>query len=175
MDDSAIPPEESPEVESERADYESLPELHNLDVPCPVSESGLAARPSHLPVIVMGIALTAAAIAIGFLWADHNRLQAKIDQLRHPAVVVAPPELAVVSATYGSGQQFADVTVRARDVLTHPESDFYAHPNWLGADPTPGWNKQLIVTYEYKGQRHIFTTGEGGKVNTEMLRTAATP
>ena len=50
-----------------------------------------------------------------------------------------------------------------------PDVEFAAHPKWLGADPTPGWNKALVIVYEVKGRRHIFTTGEGGKVSVYSL------
>jgi hypothetical protein len=82
-------------------------------------------------------------------------------------------ELLIISATYGSGTHYADVTSRVNDLLRQPGVDFYARPQWLEADPTPGWNKALVIVYEFKGQRHIFTTGEGGRVNvTDLLKEA---
>lgn len=87
-----------------------------------------------------------------------------------PAAVPAPaPPLLVISAVYGSGVKFADVTCRVDQLLHQPDSEFFARPEWLNADPTPGWNKALIITYEYKDRRHTFTTGEGGKVNLQLL------
>jgi hypothetical protein len=75
----------------------------------------------------------------------------------------------VISAAYGSGTSFADVTYRVNDLLHQPSVEFFARPEWLNADPTPGWNKALVIVYEFKGRRHIFTTGEGGKVSVEQL------
>ena len=77
----------------------------------------------------------------------------------------------IISATYGSGTHYADVTTRVNYWLRQPDAEFYARPEWLKADPTPGWNKALVIVYECKGQRHIFTTGEGGKVNMAELRS----
>ena len=54
-------------------------------------------------------------------------------------------------------------------MLHEPSVEFYARPEWLHADPTPGWNKELVIVYEFKGRRHIFMTGEGGKVSAEEL------
>jgi hypothetical protein len=39
----------------------------------------------------------------------------------------------------------------------------------LEADPTPGWNKALVVVYEFKGRRHTFSCGEGARVSAEIL------
>lgn len=78
-------------------------------------------------------------------------------------------KLLVISAVYGSGDKFADVTYRVNDLLRDPETVFWARPQWLGADPTPGWNKALVIVYEHDGRRKVFTTGEGGEVSVERL------
>jgi hypothetical protein len=75
----------------------------------------------------------------------------------------------IVSATYGSGTHFADVTERVDELIHQPDVEFFARPEWLHADPTPGWNKALTIVYEFKGRRHVFTAGEGGKVSVDLL------
>ena len=55
------------------------------------------------------------------------------------------------------------------DLLHQPSVEFFARPGWLQVDPTPGWNKALVIVYEYNGRRRIFTTGEGGRVNANLL------
>ena len=86
------------------------------------------------------------------------------------AVSSTADELLVISAVYGSGISFADVTNRVDPELLHqPNVEFFARPEWLHADPTPGWNKALVIVYEINGHRHIFTAGEGGKVSEEQL------
>ncbi|HEY1683802.1 MAG TPA: hypothetical protein VGG19_03485 [Tepidisphaeraceae bacterium] len=89
---------------------------------------------------------------------------------------VSPPpmprhtnDVILISAVYGSGVKFADVTARVDLLLHRPNSAFYAHPEWLGTDPTPGWNKVLVIVYELQGRRRLFTAGEGGKVSQELL------
>jgi len=77
--------------------------------------------------------------------------------------------LIIFAATYGSGTHFADVTSRVKDLLNEPGLDIYATPQMLWADPSPGWNKALVIIYEFKSKRHVFTTGEGGRVNLAML------
>ena len=89
---------------------------------------------------------------------------------RPPATVESPgANLLVISAVYGSGIHFADVTYRVNDLLHQPEVEFFARPEWLHIDPIPGWNKTLVIVYEHKGQRRIFTSGEGGRVNIDIL------
>jgi hypothetical protein len=85
----------------------------------------------------------------------------------------AAANLLIISAVYGSGAKFDDVTYRVNDLVHQPEVEFFARPEWLVADPTPGWNKALVIVYEFKGQRHTFTTGEGGRVSAEILIEAA--
>ena len=90
----------------------------------------------------------------------------------HPPLPRPPSpanDILIISATYGSGTDFADVTSRVADSLRQPDAELFAQPDSLGADPTPGWNKALVIVYVFKGQRHIFTTGEGGKVSRAVL------
>lgn len=94
----------------------------------------------------------------------------------HRFLMVAPSpaaDLLVISATYGSGTNFSDVTYRVNDLLRQSDGEFFARPEWLSADPTPGWNKALVIVYEVKGQRHTFATGEGGQVSVALLLAAA--
>jgi hypothetical protein len=78
-------------------------------------------------------------------------------------------DLLLISAVYGSGTRYADVTYRVNDLIHQPAVEFHARPDWLQADPTPGWNKALVIVYEVRGRRRTFTTGEGGRVSAEIL------
>ncbi|MGC9943637.1 MAG: hypothetical protein ABSE48_17565 [Verrucomicrobiota bacterium] len=66
---------------------------------------------------------------------------------------------------FGSGANFTEVTYRANDLIHQPHVQIFARPEWLHADPTPDWNKALVITYEFKGRRETLTTGEGGTVS----------
>jgi hypothetical protein len=95
-----------------------------------------------------------------------------VTQRRHvpPTAAHLPSEkILVISAVYGSGTNFADVTYRVNELLHQPSVEFFARPEWLHADPTPNWNKALVIVFETNGERRIFTTGEGGKVSVEQL------
>jgi hypothetical protein len=81
--------------------------------------------------------------------------------------------LAILSATYGIGTNFVDVTDRVVDSLGRPHGVAAANPDSLGADPLPGWNKALVIVYEHQRRRCLFTTGEGGKVTVPALLEAA--
>lgn len=85
----------------------------------------------------------------------------------------APPTgripVKLISAVYGSGTSFTDVTDRVKSYLDEPGARFYANPHWLGADPTPGWNKALIIVHEIGGKRRTFTAGENGEVTAALV------
>jgi hypothetical protein len=84
-----------------------------------------------------------------------------------PAPKRVPVKL--ISAVYGSGTSFTDVTDRVKSFLDEPGARFYANPPWLGADPTPGWNKALIIVHEINDKRRTFTVGENGEVSAELV------
>jgi hypothetical protein len=84
----------------------------------------------------------------------------------------SPRKLQIISAVYGSGTHFADVSARVND-LVQQTAGFDARPEWLKADPTPGWNKQLMIVYEVSGHRHVFTANEGDRISATILLTAA--
>jgi hypothetical protein len=90
-----------------------------------------------------------------------------------PANELQAAGVVIISATYGSGTNFVDVTGRVNELLGHPHANFFVHPQSLGDDPTPGWNKTLVIVYEFKRQRHILTTGEGDRVSVADLLHAA--
>ena len=75
----------------------------------------------------------------------------------------------LISAVYGSGTAFTEVTDRVKALLDEPGAIFQANPNWLGADPTPGWNKALIIVHTVNDQRRTFTVGENGEVSAALL------
>lgn len=91
----------------------------------------------------------------------------------HAAAQLPASELLIISALYGSGTKFADVTHRVDELLRKPGAEFFARPQWLHADPTPGWNKRLVIVYKFNGQRRTFQTGEGGRVSRDRLLGAA--
>ena len=131
---------------------------------------------SKTTILIFGIIF---AIVV-FLGIQNYLLRTKLSQWQSTSqatqtssVPLSQPEgLKVISAVYGSGQHFSDVTDRVLDILSRPDYEFYARPEWLKTDPSPGWNKELVITFEYHGARHIFFTGEGGKVNEVLLLDA---
>lgn len=115
-----------------------------------------------LPLFCLGLVLTAGCAT------THDSKPATTD--------TAATNVVIISATYGSGVDYADVTQRVDGLLRLPQMKFFARPEWLDADPTPGWNKALVILYEFQGKRHIFSTGEGGKVSmTQLIDNANAP
>jgi hypothetical protein len=78
-------------------------------------------------------------------------------------------ELIIISAVYGSGSHFTDVTERVQKRLHTNDSEFYVNPEWLKADPIPGWNKELIITYKYASQRETYNAGENARITYKIL------
>ncbi len=76
----------------------------------------------------------------------------------------------IVSATWGTGDIFIDVTARVRRVLAAPEQDFPVNPEWLGHDPVVGYTKVLVTVFQYAGQRYILSLDEGAQIGVGRLR-----
>lgn len=70
----------------------------------------------------------------------------------------------ILSATYGSGGGHADVTARVKEKLELKRENLVARPQDLGADPTPGWNKQLNIVYTKDGRQRMRSYGENSSV-----------
>jgi len=87
-----------------------------------------------------------------------------------PWVSVSVEGLHVVSAVWGSGTQFTDVTDRVKDALDQPDADFPVTPGWLKSDPSVGWKKALIVILELRGKRFIFTSPENAEFGVRTLK-----
>ena len=81
-------------------------------------------------------------------------------------------QVQVVSAFYGEYTNFADVSYRIRDLI-HLDTGFQVQPSFLQADPFVGYHKVLVIVYDVKGQRHIFTAYENDTVSTKTLLEAA--
>jgi hypothetical protein len=113
------------------------------------------------------------AIGVGMALVAGCASQSKVPKPPAPATISSrSDDLLVVSAVYGSDIYFADVTRRVDDLLHDRDGAFMASAEWLRADPMPGWNKALVIVYEFKGRRQMFTAGEGHKVSLEQLKLA---
>jgi hypothetical protein len=87
----------------------------------------------------------------------------------NPAPAPERTPVKLISAVYGSGTSFTDVTVRVKFYLDEPGARFYANLNWLGADPTPGWNKTLIIVHGVDKKRRTTSVGEYGGVSRQWV------
>jgi len=82
-------------------------------------------------------------------------------------------DLKIVSAVYGSGKTFVDVTQRVDYLLNHSPKGFVARPARMLVDPTPDTTMSLVIVYQYKGQQHTVTKGQRGRVTIQLLQDAA--
>ncbi|MCP5558131.1 MAG: hypothetical protein H7A55_10300 [Verrucomicrobiaceae bacterium] len=90
-----------------------------------------------------------------------------------PAPKPTAVKLSVVSAVYGAGNSFSDVTDRVQAILKEPGAVFAAKPHWLGAEPVTDGNRTLIVVHLIGAKRYVFTVGEGGAVSADLLAQSA--
>ena len=160
---------------------------------CPVCQQAVvvpsapaSAAPPVVPVPPQAASSPAIRRGAPVLAAAQPPVRAKSRTLRNVLVIAAAAlvlagliagyffrgNLRIISAVYGTGSNFADVSLQVGN-LVQKKSEFSAQPGSLKADPSPGWNKTLIIVYEVRGQRHIYTTGEGGKVSAVILLKAA--
>jgi len=95
----------------------------------------------------------------------------KLPMPDEPAPDPAPlRDVEMVSAVYGAGGQFADVSAELRRLLSEPGAAFPAKPYWLGADPAPGACKSLVMVTQSRGVRRVTAVAEGDQVCAELLR-----
>jgi hypothetical protein len=78
----------------------------------------------------------------------------------------------IISAVYGVSTNFVDVSAQVENMVDL-KMEFKVQPGFLQTDPSPGWNKTLVVLYEFRGRRHVLTAGEGKSVSTSILEQAA--
>lgn len=105
------------------------------------SEFGLA-PPDVLPQHD-GLGLAVGASRFEFF----SMVAVEIDE-RRPQV--KPSAIKIVSADWGGGQNWSNVTARVAE-LESAHLEIRANSGTLGADPTPGWRKHLHVTYTKDG------------------------
>ena len=74
----------------------------------------------------------------------------------------------LVSASFGRGKKWADVTDAVRGLL-EATGAVRANPDTLGADPDPGWRKRLEIVYTLDGERHSVMIDEDGEIRVEGL------
>jgi hypothetical protein len=91
-----------------------------------------------------------------------------------PTAPASTGEPRILAAYFGTGGTFADVTARVAELIQTEPGGFGTTGDVLGADPFPNLRKEFMVVYEYGGQRHAFTTYDGGPCGREILaRNAA--
>lgn len=87
-------------------------------------------------------------------------------------VVTAPPAqaqagnapvLKIISARWGGGNNWKDVTERAQEAYAKNALTWvWATTDYLKADPTPGWRKKLEIQYEIDNKPYKASIDEGG-------------
>ncbi|HEY2585546.1 MAG TPA: hypothetical protein VGI81_07275 [Tepidisphaeraceae bacterium] len=74
----------------------------------------------------------------------------------------------IVSASFGTGTNWADVTEQVKR-LAESSDAVRANPDTLGADPSPGWRKQLEIVYIQDGRRRTVMINEDSEIRVQGL------
>jgi S1-C subfamily serine protease len=89
------------------------------------------------------------------------------DPPAHPPAV-SHSRIVILSARWGGGRNWSDVTEKVKD-LFNKQLGFFANPDTLGADPTPGWRKHLEITYAKDGEKKKLNVDEDKNVDPIAL------
>lgn len=73
--------------------------------------------------------------------------------------------LQITSARWGSGSRYRDVAPRLQGMVRNNRLSVKVTPENMGADPTPGVSKTLIVVYRWQGRQQNVTKVEGEMLN----------
>lgn len=87
---------------------------------------------------------------------------------RAPPANPRTPRIVIISARWGGGRRWADVTDKVRQLFAD-DMLFYANPPTLGVDPTPGWRKRLEITYIRDGERKKLILDEDKRLDPLQL------
>ncbi|MBP7864392.1 MAG: DUF3395 domain-containing protein [Acidobacteria bacterium] len=68
--------------------------------------------------------------------------------------------LEILDADYGWGRNWRDVTRILRDRVYRDRLEIYVSNRNLGGDPAPGKDKELRVTYRYRGRQYTISASE---------------
>jgi hypothetical protein len=74
-------------------------------------------------------------------------------------------QLQISSARWGSGSRYQNVTSRLQGMVRNNRLSVKVTPQNMGADPTPGVSKTLIVVYRWQGRQQNATRVEGQMLN----------
>jgi hypothetical protein len=73
--------------------------------------------------------------------------------------------LQITSARWGSGSRYQNVAPRLQGMVRNNRLSVKVTPQNMGADPTPGVSKTLIVNYRWQGRQQNVTKVEGEMLN----------
>ena len=78
--------------------------------------------------------------------------------------IVLPVASVIVSCVPGAGEQTVDVSDAVRRALVRGQLRLTVSNALAGSDPAPNMPKELVVTYEHRGQRSVRRGGEGQEI-----------
>jgi hypothetical protein len=106
-----------------------------------------------------------------------NAPVAAVSLVRAAPVIPAPKapaqpwisDVTVVSATYGAGEHFVDVTARVIELLRTQPDGLVVESKTLEANPPTRLKKHLTIHYRFHGADYTFVCGVGQPVNHQTF------
>ena len=84
------------------------------------------------------------------------------------------PDIKIIAAYYGIGDAFSDVTATLAGLFKPAGPPVDINPSTMRVNPSAKWGNDLIVTYEYLGQRRNFVYPDPEQINYAILIQNAT-
>lgn len=101
--------------------------------------------------------------------AEYRKLAEVNRAARMVAGTVSPAGESIISARWGGGEKWVEVTARLKEWVSG-DDDFWADNETLGSDPTPGWRKHLEIRYKKDEKEKTISIDENEKVPTESFK-----
>jgi hypothetical protein len=106
-----------------------------------------------------------------------NAPVAAVSLVRAAPVIPAPKapaqpwisDVTVVSATYGAGEHFVDVTARVIELLRTQPDGLVVESKTLEANPPTRLKKHLTIHYRFHGADYTFVCGVGQPVSHQTF------
>lgn len=74
-------------------------------------------------------------------------------------------DLRIISAKYGAGNRWLDVTATLQNLVSNNRLNVKVNNTNMGADPAEDQKKELVIEWEYQGQRRQSRLREGDYIN----------
>jgi hypothetical protein len=109
-------------------------------------------------------------VLAGELW--NGPSNATAENVTRQVAAVSAADVEVVSAFYGTGNQFPSVTTKVRDLLQSGAPLFTVTDQTFDVNPD-NRHRELLIRYQFRGKRGAVRVGKGENLSMALLANAA--